>query len=72
MTKDVFLVNLAQIRSAVPEVFHTQSNRQRQKQNLTQFIAWEILWPFCICIFTKCCNAGRSLRRRRSFYGRSI
>jgi len=40
-TKHVFPVNLAQIRSAVPEIFHTQkSHRQRQKQNLTQFTAF--------------------------------
>jgi len=34
-------VNLAQIRSAVPETFHTQtkSHGQRQKQNLAQFTA---------------------------------
>jgi len=37
-TKHVFLVNLAQIRSAVPEIFHTQTKKShRQIQNLTQF-----------------------------------
>jgi len=37
----VFRMNLAQIRSAVSEIFHTQtkSRRQRHKQNLTQFTA---------------------------------
>jgi len=39
-TKNVFPVNLAKIRSAVPDIFHTQkSHRQRQKQNPTQFTA---------------------------------
>ena len=40
-TKRVFRVNLAQIRSTVPETFHTEtkSHSQRQKQNLTQFTA---------------------------------
>ena len=39
-TKHVFPVNLAQIRSAVPEIFHTQTKKsQRQKQNFTQFTA---------------------------------
>ena len=35
-TKHIFLVNLVQIRSAVPEIFHTQtkSHRERQKQKL--------------------------------------
>jgi len=35
-------VNLAQIRSAVPEIFHTQTKTtgwRRQKQNLPQFAA---------------------------------
>jgi len=39
-TKHVFRVNLAQMRSAVPEIFHTWRKKvhvQRQKQNLTQF-----------------------------------
>jgi len=31
-------VNLAQIRSAVPEIFHTQTKKS-QRQNLTQFTA---------------------------------
>jgi len=39
----VFHVNLVPIRSAVPEIFHTQQKvidtRQCQKQNLTQFTA---------------------------------
>jgi len=39
-TKHVFRVNLAQIRSAVPDIFHTQTKKpQHQKQNHTQFIA---------------------------------
>jgi len=41
-TKHVFLVNLAQIHSAVPEIFHTQTKTtdwRRQKQNLPQFTA---------------------------------
>jgi len=39
-TKHVFRVNLSQINSAVPEIFHTQTKKsQRQKQNLTQFTA---------------------------------
>ena len=39
-TKHVFPVNFVQIRSAVCEVFHTQTKKsQRQKQNLTQFSA---------------------------------
>jgi len=40
-TKHVFRVNLVQIRSAVPEIFHTQENLRwrRQKQNLRQFAA---------------------------------
>jgi len=39
-TKHVFRVNLAQIRSAVPKIFHTQTKKsQHQKQNLTQFTA---------------------------------
>jgi len=40
-TKHVFRVNLAQIRSEVPKIFHTRSKkvRQRQKQNLPQFSA---------------------------------
>jgi len=29
-TKHVFLVNLAQIRSAVPEIFHTQTNKSNK------------------------------------------
>jgi len=35
---NIFHVNLAQIRSVVPEIFHTQKS-QRQKQNLMQFTA---------------------------------
>ena len=42
-TKDVFCVNLAQICSAVPEIFHTQTNKPQtdciKKQNLLQFAA---------------------------------
>jgi len=42
-TKHVFRVNLAQIRSAVPEIFHTQTKKttdwRHQKQNLPQFTA---------------------------------
>ena len=40
-TKHVFHVNLAQIRSVVPEIFHTQTKkvRRRQKQEPTQFTA---------------------------------
>jgi len=47
-TKHVFRVNLAQIRSAVPEMFHTKvkcwytsscTDWRRQKQNLPQFTA---------------------------------
>jgi len=41
-TKHVFCMNLAQIRSAVPEIFHTPTKTthwQRQKQNLRQFSA---------------------------------
>jgi len=40
-TKHVFRVNLAQIRSAVPEIFHTQTKKSQTalKQNLTQFTA---------------------------------
>ena len=41
-TKHVFRVNLAQIRSAVPDIFHTRTKKSqtwRQKQNLTQFTA---------------------------------
>jgi len=38
-TKHVFPVNLARIRSAVPDIFHTQTKSQHQKQNLTQFTA---------------------------------
>jgi len=40
-TKHVFRVNLAQIRSAVPDIFNTQTKNttdwRRQKQNLPQF-----------------------------------
>jgi len=39
-TKHVFPVDLAQIGSVVPKVFHKQkSHRQHQKQDLTQFTA---------------------------------
>ena len=40
-TKHVFPVNLAQIRSAVPEIFHTQTKQSQTalKQNLTHFTA---------------------------------
>ena len=41
-TKHIFCVNLVQIRSAVPEIFHTQTKNTgwpRQKQNLPQFTA---------------------------------
>ena len=50
-TKHVFSVNLVQICSTVPEIFHTETKKsQRQKQNLAQFtecsnntnIAWII------------------------------
>ena len=37
--KHVFPVNLAQIRSAVPEIFHTQTKSHSQKENLMQFTA---------------------------------
>jgi len=38
--KYVFRVNLAQIRLAIPEIFHKQTKKsQRQKQYLTQFTA---------------------------------
>jgi len=30
-TKDVFRVNLAQIRLAVPEIFHTQTQKSRRQ-----------------------------------------
>jgi len=41
-TEHVFRVNLAQIRSAVSEIFHTQTKKHRlkaSKQNLPQFTA---------------------------------
>jgi len=46
-TKHVFLVNLLQIRPAVPEMVHTQTKStgsRRQKQNLPQFTACGKEW----------------------------
>jgi len=37
--KHVFCVHLAQIRSAVPKIFHSQTKSYCQKQNLMQFTA---------------------------------
>jgi len=35
-TKYVFPVNLAQIRSAIPDISHTQTNKKKQKKSNTQ------------------------------------
>jgi len=47
-TKYVFWVNLAQIRSAAPKIFRTQTKKtthwRRQKQNLSQFSAVHCVW----------------------------
>ena len=58
-TKHIFHVNLAQIRSAVPEIFLTQTKNtdwRRQKQNLPQFTAcgknwWQHCRRFCVLLF---------------------
>jgi len=46
-TKHIFPVNLAQVRSAALDIYHTQTktHRQRQKQNLMQFTACvKLVW----------------------------
>jgi len=55
VTKHVLPVNFAQIRSAIPEIFHTQTKRSQTlpKQNLTQFIEsgnYGPCRPYMLCI----------------------
>ena len=66
-TKHVFSVNLAQIRSAVPEAFHTQTKSHRQCQNRTLRSSYKtnvnILLAWAACCTPHTCSYTASLPR---------
>jgi len=63
-TKHVFSVNLEQIRSAVPEIFDSQTNKDKMKKNHKTVLKTELYDILQCRVKQHCCHTQRSTDAR--------